>query len=60
MAFDSHYGGMFVVEIDPATGEHENSNRDPVVGNGSAWNKYEGAQVTYLNGYYMFVNPGVQ
>ncbi|MCA1619986.1 MAG: RICIN domain-containing protein [Acidobacteria bacterium] len=59
MAYGSHYGGIFVLQIDPSTGKRLNSTRYPVVGNGGAWNEYEGAQVTYVNSYYyMFVNLG--
>lgn len=59
MVFGSHYGGLFMVQINPVTGKRLDSNRYQVVGNGGAWNEYEGAQVTYINGYYyMFVNLG--
>jgi arabinan endo-1,5-alpha-L-arabinosidase len=59
MAYGSHYGGIFVTQIDPATGKRMNDQRYPIVGDNGAWNEYEGAQVTYINGYYyVFVNLG--
>lgn len=59
MAYGSHYGGIFVTQIDPTTGKRMSDQRYPVVGHNGAWNEYEGAQVTYINGYYyMFVNLG--
>jgi arabinan endo-1,5-alpha-L-arabinosidase len=59
MAYGSHYGGVFITQIDPSTGKRMNSSRYPVVGDNGAWNEYEAAQVTYINGhYYMFVNLG--
>lgn len=59
MAYGSHYGGIFILQIDPATGKRMNNERHAAVGNNGEWNEYEGAQVTYINGhYYMFVNLG--
>ncbi|WP_331351060.1 family 43 glycosylhydrolase [Cellvibrio sp. UBA7671] len=59
MVYGSHYAGIFVRQINPATGKLMNSTRYPVVGNNYAWHEYEAAQVKYINGYYyMFVNLG--
>jgi arabinan endo-1,5-alpha-L-arabinosidase len=59
MVYGSHYAGIFVRQINPATGKLMNSSRYPVVGNNYAWHEYEAAQVKYINGYYyIFVNLG--
>ena len=59
MVYGSHYAGIYMRQINPATGHLLNGNRYPVVGNNGAWHEFEAAQVQYLNGYYyMFVNLG--
>lgn len=59
MAFGSYYGGIFIVQINPATGKRMDSTRYSVAGNYGYWSGYEGAQVIYINSYYyLFVNLG--
>lgn len=59
MVYGSHYGGIYMVEVNPDTGLRMDSQRYPVVGNSGDWQEYEAAQVKYINGYYyMFVNLG--
>lgn len=59
MIYGSHYAGVFIREINPATGLLMNSTRYNAAGNNGGWNEYEAAQVHYQNGYYyLFVNLG--
>jgi len=59
MVYGSHYAGVFIREINPATGKLMNATRFNAAGNSGNWNEYEAAQVQYLNGYYyLFVNLG--
>jgi arabinan endo-1,5-alpha-L-arabinosidase len=59
MVYGSHYAGIYMVQINPATGLRLNSSRVGVVGNNGNWHEYEAAQVQFINGYYyMFVNLG--
>ncbi|MDO3382446.1 RICIN domain-containing protein [Gilvimarinus algae] len=59
MVYGSHYAGIYMRQINPATGHLLNGNRYPVVGNNGAWHEFEAAQVQYMNGYYyMFANLG--
>ncbi len=59
MIYGSHYGGIFIREINPQTGLLMNNMRYNAAGSRGGWNEYEAAQVQYVNGYYyLFVNLG--
>ena len=59
IVYGSHYAGLYMVQINPATGLSLNNTRHGVVGNNGRWSEFEAAQVQYINGYYyMFVNLG--
>ena len=59
IVYGSHYAGIYMTQINPATGLRMNSSRHGVVGNNGNWHEFEAAQVQYIDGYYyMFVNLG--
>lgn len=59
MIYGSHYAGIFIREINPATGKLMNDTRYNAAGNYGGWNEYEAAQVQYIDGYYyLFINLG--
>ncbi|WP_341937618.1 family 43 glycosylhydrolase [Marinimicrobium sp. C2-29] len=52
MAYGTHFGGIHLRPIDPATGKRLNEDRWGIIGNNGEWNEFEAAAVEYINGYY--------
>ena len=60
MAFGSHLRGIWLTQIDPATGKRpENAVLKNVAGSGGSWSEHEAAYVILHDGYYyLFFNVG--
>ncbi|ALS97565.1 family 43 glycosylhydrolase [Lacimicrobium alkaliphilum] len=52
MAYGTHFGGIHLRPIDPATGKRLNEDRWAIIGNNGQWNEFEAAAIEYINGYY--------
>jgi len=63
MFFGSYFGGIYVVEVDAATGKLKSGAGEPVLvarNTGESGNPLEGAAVSYRDGhYYLFVSYGL-
>lgn len=61
MTYGSHFGGIYTLQLNPATGKPLNNERTLIAGVGDQglWTEYEAAQVLYKHGFYhLFINLG--